>query len=95
MSTAVRNDAREQQGVTITSGVGPLTVSFYRVRTVTFCLLKARETGLEYFDFAKCHTKDHDNGDIGQHKALGRALKQTPLTRQERLEVVSAVFPPF
>jgi hypothetical protein len=77
---------------------GVVKVSFYQVRTVTFCLLVFNEDtgyGTEFFDFAKCHTKDHNNRDIGRRKALGRALALTPLTREQRLEVVAAVFPPF
>lgn len=98
MSTAVAQNETAQQhtGVTIyLDGVRGVKVHFYQVRTVTFCLLVFNETGMEFFDFAKCHTKDRNDVEIGRRKALGRALALTTLARAERLDVVAAAFPPF
>lgn len=96
IATIPTNSTEEGDVITLPDGRG-VSAAFYRVRTLTFCIVRVHsEKGIaEFFDFAKCHTKDRHDNDIGERKALGRALARTSLSRAERLYVVDVAFSPF
>lgn len=66
-TAATRTETRRghTSSVVHLDGWGIVRINLYQVRTATFCLLstidEATGANLEFFNFSKCHTKDHND----------------------------------